>query len=241
MYIQPSAVTVFLAHLGILLVCRRKQATPRLAGAAVAVAAFVILIAPWTIRNRVVMGSWMFMRDDLGLELHVANRDHASASMEALFSSTGYCDVVLNCGSLSPRLVEDRKLGEIEFYRRDLRQAVSWIESHPGAFLRLTLQRMGYFWFDMPLHPINFISRSIVLILGLTGVGLMWRRGMRISAALFLAVLVVFPLPYYLVVYSNRYVVPMSFALLLPAGFSLSTIQAKTVSWSVQVRASIRQ
>lgn len=221
MYVQPSAIDILPFHAGIVLLARRRRARAGAVKLAVALAALLVTIAPWIVRNRIAMGSWMFMRDDLGLELHIANRDGAYASMQANFGSAESCSVVLNCGVASVRLADFQRLGEVEFYRRDLKEATAWIEEHPIAFGRLTLERSGYFWFDMPSAPVSFVWRTVVSVLGFIGLCLMWRRGLRVPAALLGAVWTAYPLPYYLVVYSNRYVAPIAFALLLPAGFAV--------------------
>src|SRR5262245_21890870 len=73
------------------------------------------------------------------------------------------------------------RLGEVEYNRQKLRQALKWISDNPSDFTSLTLSRMALFWFPRTLTP----GQSVViwLITGLAFIGLLLAplRGFIIS------------------------------------------------------------
>jgi MFS family permease len=104
-------------------------------------AALLIVVAPYTIRNRLVMGSTFFIRDNLGLELAVSNADDAQPLAEANNVPGAAMD---RHPFRQPELAERmRAMGEVAFNRGRQREALAWIGSHPAGFMRLTAQRAG--------------------------------------------------------------------------------------------------
>jgi len=112
-------------------------------------------------------------------------------------------------------------VGELEFNRRALANAVSWIGANPVPFAELTVRRAFAFWFGLRAYPVTFLLRGALSVLGLVGLWLMWRRGMTLQTQLLGAVWIAYPLTFYVVQYMDRYVAPMAPAILLPAGYAI--------------------
>jgi 4-amino-4-deoxy-L-arabinose transferase-like glycosyltransferase len=228
MYVQPATLLVLPLHLGIVLWARRRPIAVRVNRAGLFFAAFLLAVAPWTVRNRMAMGSWFFMRDNAGLEMEASNGDGALAAFEANVNGPWFCSVHPDC--FEGASVEIREVGEVEFNRRAMRKAVVWIEENPGYFAALSARRAMYFWFDLPARGMRFYIRGAMALLGLAGLWLMWRRGLRVQAALFAAVWAAYPLTFYVVQYMDRYASPIAAAVLLPAGFAIEALAGRRVT-----------
>jgi hypothetical protein len=224
MYVQPAAIPILPLHLPILLFARSRPPGKRLFFAAFVGLTCLTVITPWTIRNRIVMGGWMFMRDNAGLELEVSNGDGAGAWLERGSTDSWFCSIHPNCNRAA--IDQIRKLGEIDFNRLAMQKAIFWIRANPSRFARLTLRRTIYFWCDMRADGIKFYIRIAFSLLGLAGLWLMWRRGMTLQATLLGIVWIVYPLTFYMIEYVERYVAPISPEILLPAGFAICALTA---------------
>ena len=222
MYVQPAMVTILPFHLAIVLLARKRSSGQRASFAISVVAVFLLVILPWTIRNRVVMGGWMFMRDDLGLELEVSNSDGATASFDGNLASRWICQLHPTCNQAAAIQVLD--LGEVEFNRQAMANAISWIRNNPSRFGALTLRRAAGFWLGSPSNPLALLLSATVSLLGAAGLWLMWRTGLRIETTLLGAFWIVYPLAFYLIQRVDRYQVPIYPAILLPAGFASVTL-----------------
>ena len=60
-------------------VLRQRACEPGLAGAGLCVLAAVVVVTPWLARNYSVFGKFVFVRDNLPLEMHMANNDRLTA------------------------------------------------------------------------------------------------------------------------------------------------------------------
>jgi hypothetical protein len=218
MYVHPGTAVVFPLHLAVLVLAHKTEpVATRFTHAAAAVLVMLLTVLPWTIRNRAVIGGWFFMRDNLGLELAIANGDGAQPSQAANQATRWFWQHhPMGSPEAAGRI---RTLGELEFNRRALHEARAWISQHPEPFARLTLERIAYFWMDIPSNPTTFFVRTGISLLCWAGIILMWRRRLFLQVALLGSTLLAYPLVYHLVQYSNRYVATLSFALLLPAGY----------------------
>jgi len=224
MYFQPSLVVILPFHLLIVLLTHRTvPLISKLQFASAVGLMFVGVLLPWVIRCRLVLGEWMFMRDNLGLELHLADSNLSRASTQDNMGSRQYFENH-PCYSLA-EAQKVLQLGEIEYEHRLLKEATLWIKENRASFIRLTLERMLYFWTDLPSSYTTLFLRSLLSIGTLLGLGRMWRDGFKLQALLFAPILCIYPASCYLFQYSNRYVARIAFALLLPAGFALSRMK----------------
>jgi hypothetical protein len=219
MYVLPSLAPILPAHLLVILFARSRRPGKRRAFAALVGIVFLATITPWTIRNRIVMGGWMFMRDNAGLELEVSNGDGAKANFEGHSSDSWFCSVHPNCNAAVAEQI--RQVGEVEFNRLAMEKAVSWIQANPARFAALTFRRAIYFWCDMRADGDKFFIRAAISLLGLAGLWLMWTRGLALQATLLGTVWVAYPTTFYMIQYMERYVAPVGPAILLPAGFAI--------------------
>jgi hypothetical protein len=214
MYVHPSTLPVFLAEALLFLIAGAK---PWRVGCCAIV--LLLAIAPWTIRNRLALGHWFFIRDNLGLELAVSNADGAQASLQANHETHFFCTVHPVCSPAQRERI--RQSGEYAFNQELQRQALEWIFAHPITFGIRSLQRYGLFWTDLPSNGLFFIGRLLVSVLSVAGVVALWRNRMYPVASLLTAVLLLYPATYSLFQYSNRYVVVVSFALYTLAGYAV--------------------
>jgi len=172
--------------------------------------------APWTWRNYKALHELFFIRSNFGLELRIANHAGADANIEVTYEH----EPVFRHPSVS--LAEARQvgdLGEAEYMRRARNEALEWISGHPAEFLRLTLMRVLHFWCGPLRYPwlaAIFTTLTVLALLAL-------RRILPTLAAPGRAALVVplaaFPLVYYVVSYVPHYPAPLSWMLLLLAGY----------------------
>jgi hypothetical protein len=166
-------------------------------------------LVPWVVRNFVVFGEFIPLRDNLGLELAVGNNSLATGH-----TYSKAFDEIHPYGSD----IERERLalmGEPAFMRDKRRQALAWIIDHPGRFLWLTLRRMLLFWFttneywyalDFKLHPVARLYGLIGLAAVLELARLMvskQRAGIVLGCAVLCA-----GMPYFLTHVEIRYRLP---------------------------------
>ncbi|MBN2446246.1 MAG: tetratricopeptide repeat protein [Phycisphaerae bacterium] len=160
---------------------------PRLRGfsnALLVLAGAVLVIAPVTIRNRVVGGEWALIATSGGINFCMGNNpesDGMSATIPGLRSS-------LAAGTEDWRLVASLELGHMPTEQEASRywghRAVEWITSDPAAWAKLLMRKFRLFWSPVEITnnmPIRFfaglspssalywIGFPIVACLGLAG------------------------------------------------------------------------
>ncbi len=118
----------------------RKFTAEHFAGAVLCVAIACTVASPWIVRNYVVFHKFIFVRDNLPLELHVANNDASSA----LWTRTEHP------GNDPEAMREFQTLGEIRFMEEKRQQVLQFVHDHPSTFFKFTVERIGYFWAAPP-------------------------------------------------------------------------------------------
>jgi hypothetical protein len=185
-----------------------------LAGAALA-------CLPWFIRNWQEFHAVFFIRDNLGIELSVSNNSCARPTLlENIISG---CHQKTHPNSNVQIAEEVMDQGEVRFNQQRLRQAISWISSHPREFLWLTAQRFRRFWFPFLGSYRYALPMGLLTILSLAGLIWMFQED-RLAALLFLSTLVIYPLIHYVVQFEARYRYPIFWATLLPAAYALEKL-----------------
>ncbi len=172
-----------------------------IASAAVA----IILIAPWAVRNSLVMRAPIFLRDNFGLELFLSNNDLAGTRMEDAEAERYQR---WHPGSNAAVAAELARVGEPEYFGRMQSEAVGWIGRHPSRFLQLTVARIWMWWAS------NWLVAGISL-LAFAG---LWINRRTAAGKAALAGLLIFPLPYFVIQYDPRYVYPVLWLAALMAG-----------------------
>lgn len=169
---------------------------------------------PWGLRNYRVFHDIFFIRSNVGLELRMGNHEDAAGAMDVMDARSEHRHPRTHLQEAHAL----RDLGEMEYMRRARIEAMQWIGSHPGEFLRLTLSRITQFWLG-PFHqPGMLFMISLLTILAVVGTCRSLSLMTPPQRAALLIPLLTYPLIYYLVAYMPRYRVPLDWILLLLAG-----------------------
>ena len=174
-------------------------------------------LAPWAIRNDRALGAPVIARTNLGIELRISNNDLASADEHVNFDHGLYQKYHPLQNPREAALL--RQMGEIAYNEHAEQQALTWIRAHPGKFVELSMQRARLFWFYTPhnvdlLQQIKYFLLALIHVLGLFGLVYLFRRN-RIAAVVLSLILVVYPLPNYLIHVGPRQSYPVDWILVL--------------------------
>lgn len=179
-----------------------------------AAGAFLLVLAPWTIRNAIVMRGYFFVRDNYGLELGVSNRDGASPTW---FTNLDPAGLAKHPDVAPEEAVKVRETGEVAYNAARGSEALKWIEANPTAFLRCTAARAAQFW--APTRKSKGLSG---LELGITVAAFAGMIGLfldrRNVALLLCGIWLLFPIAYYPIQAVERYRYPVYWTLILCAG-----------------------
>jgi len=160
---------------------------------------FVALVSPWLIRNEVVFGRPVFFRSNYWFEFYLGNY-HAS-------NGVGFSGKHPNN---NPKAFQQyAQLGELQFVEQHKQEAWAFVRKYPREFLDLTAKRTLWFWDGTPLlyqtrewwKPWEFWPLSVAGWIGLLFVLTRRPRGWQ----LFLAFLLIYPIPYYLAYPNAKY------------------------------------
>lgn len=220
--IQPSPLFVLLTFSLLALPAARERLF-------VAAAVAAALLAPWLIRNRIALGAWVPIRTNMGLELAVSNNDCAQFSFRLNFDSGCMPQRHPNTNLHEALLV--RHLGEVDYNRLKLQQALDWIRSHPQAFLELTARRFLAFWiphesediwstFRQPGFRLHSLMNLLLLPASLAGLFALYHRSPR-KSLLLASWLALYPLVYYFVQSDDRYRFPILWVTYLLGSYGL--------------------
>ena len=206
----------------------------QLAGVALCVITAMLVITPWVVRNYVVFGKFIFVRDNLPLELHMANNDEANG----LWTRNEHP------GNDPMAMQKFQELGEIPFMEEKQQEFRRFIREHPGRFLWFTLQRVAYFWIAPPQLNIVagydlMIARHVGFLIpaafGFAGLWITLRN--RIAGGFLLACfLLIYPIPYYLVTPFPRYKHPIEPEIILLAVYLFWVARRVEIRWPNQMR-----
>jgi 4-amino-4-deoxy-L-arabinose transferase-like glycosyltransferase len=167
-----------------------------------------LVVSPWIVRNYAVFGKFVFVRDNLPLELHMANNEESSG----LWTRNEHP------GNDASAMHEFQTLGEIPFMEKKYEQFQDFLRSHPKTFLWFTIQRTFFFWAAPPQLTVTAsgydlsIARHTGFLLGavFSFAGLWVTLRKRIKGGLLTACfLLIYPLPYYMVNPFPRYKAPI--------------------------------
>jgi hypothetical protein len=183
-----------------------------------------VVVTPWMVRNYRVFHHFVFMRDNLGLELAVSNNSCSDFRLAANVVGACFASNHPNEGVAEAQRVRD--LGEYEYNQVRMREASAWIKAHPEPFFILTERRFVSFWFPSPSGnpfeargtPYGVLVLWFATFASIPGLWWMWKRN-RNAAGVILLWLLCFPPIYYVIQYDVRYRCPILWATFLPAGF----------------------
>jgi len=230
---NPVAVLLLLAW-PIVYLAQARENRGRLAGRfAVLAAAAMITIFPWIVRDHARLGAWMFVRDNLGLELYSGNNPCAKATLQENVASG--CNAATHPNSGTPVAAQLAAVGEYRFSQIKLREAFLWIDANREPFLALTWERLRQFWFPSLDNRWEMFSVWGVTLLSLAGMWILFRDNP--SAAWLMAVTwLLFPAIYYFVPAEPRYRYPIYWTTLLTAALPLAHLLR-----SIQARLAARR
>jgi hypothetical protein len=213
---NPSTVLISLPWVAYLLVVRRVPRLAALRYATFVLAAVAICNLPWIVRNYRLWHAPV-LRTNLGYTIYSSNNDCAQPSLYWNTRVGCYQKTHPSASAAEIRLLQT--VGEVEYDRLRLADSLRWIGAHTQRFRELTFARFVEFWFPNPgIDPRSSYAIWFVTALSLPGICLMGRR--RECVAIYtVAVWVLYPLMFYLVVSDERYRFPLLWTSLLAAGY----------------------
>lgn len=244
---NPSSMLVTVPWMFFLLWRGRTNLRRSIEHCGIVLAVLCLFVFGWCGRNYYQLGGFQ-LRTNLGMTLYASNNGCAQSSLVRDELNGCYDAHHPNTNIGEAKLLQT--MGEIQYDRTRIADTKAWIQAHPERFLKLTLIRFVEFWFPareaippniefeanfkIP-HYTQLWSRRqnriacaiwIVTALSIPGLLLMARR--REPALLFvLAVMVLYPLMYYVVVSDMRYRYPVLWLSLLPAGYFIHELSCR--------------
>ena len=199
---NPSLLTMLICSL-LWLLYRAQHRRSWFIGSALCVVVAFAVISPWLVRDYRVFGKFIFIRDNLPLEIYMSNNDE----------SAGFWTRNEHPANDREAMEKFHEMGEARYMAEKGAQARHFIQEHPRTFAEFTLKRALYFWISPPQAAIvrgyDFnISRHMNYFLeagfAFAGLWLAFRRRMP-EAYLLACFLLIYPLPYYIVSPYPRY------------------------------------
>jgi hypothetical protein len=171
----------------------------------ISVAVFIVVLAPWTIRNYEALHRLVPVRDNFGMELFIGN--HPGMSGEADFTK--------DFPTADPR--QYSQLGEVHYMDLKQHEAVEFIREYPTQFTRRFFRRFVGFWTEPSFVPWVFIS--ILSSIGVTMAT--FRTSSRDIGIFLLIVFSIVPATYYLTHFWPTYRLPIEPLILLAAASAI--------------------
>jgi hypothetical protein len=187
----------------------------------------IVCLTPWAIRNRMALGSALWARSGLGIELSISNADSAAANMYDNMQ-TGWFQRSHPFSSNVERAKLVR-IGEITYNRERMKQAIQWVAHHPRRFTVLSIERVYYFWFPRMKRAWQRIIMALFAVGGFAGAFLLLRQR-NPSGWLFLSSLVSYSFIYYFIQSFARYRTPIHWVLVLLITFAVSDLTSRVNS-----------
>ncbi|HKW17637.1 MAG TPA: glycosyltransferase family 39 protein [Terriglobales bacterium] len=201
-------------------------------GASTCLVVALLCITPWSVRNYREFQRFIFVRDNLPLELHESN-NQASAGLWTRTEHPGNDPVAMR---------HFQALGELRFMDEKNSQVHEFIRQHPGEFFLFDLERVWYFWAAPPQFVVlggydlgfaRHVEFLLAAIFAFAGLVLTFKRRNR-YAWLLAPFLLAYPLPYYLVNPFQRYKHPIETVMLLLIVYLLWESRGVRLSWRLE-------
>ena len=200
------ALVLFLPFAGIWILTGAGSALPRgLAGATLSAVIFLVILAPWTVRNTRIFHHFVPLRANFGAELCLGNGPGA----------TGFLMEYDHPQKDPQQLRVYTAMGEYRYAQMRGEVAKRAIRDDPGLFVRNTLKRLDFFWFGVPSASGNAASQffrslnfGFLSLAGLLGLLLALRRRVY-GAWLFAFAFLTLPAVYYFVTVHARFRYPL--------------------------------
>ena len=216
-HFSPLVLPALLFMVAVSLALRGPTARAYVRFASGAACAFLVVVAPYAWRNERVMGGWMLVRDNLGLELSVSNASNAFATADANFDKGS--TMTHHPFASVPDADEMRRLGEVAYNRQRMRIARAWISTNPGAFGKLVAKRAALILVPYARRPRQHLAADVLALLALGGFVRLWRDGYRAASLALVSTVMGYEAIYLLIQYDIRYVYPALWIESVAAGY----------------------
>ena len=169
--------------------------------AIVAAILFWMTMMPWLVRNYEVFHKPVFVRDNVGVELHCGNNPLAEGIWVGMYHP-----------SQNPILYRRyQEMGESAYSAEQSRLAKQWIAENPKQFAIITFRKFVFFWNGLPrlskIQALEQFKNSLFLassLLAIAGLVLAIRNRVH-CVFLFASLLIFYPLVYYVSFPQPRY------------------------------------
>ena len=169
--------------------------------AIVAAILFWMTMMPWLVRNYEVFHKPVFVRDNVGVELHCGNNPLAEGIWVGMYHP-----------SQNPILYRRyQEMGESAYSAEQSRLAKQWIAENPKQFAIITFRKFVFFWNGLPrlskIQALEQFKNSLFLassLLAIAGLVLAIRNRVH-GVFLFASLLIFYPLVYYVSFPQPRY------------------------------------
>ena len=168
----------------------------------------VLLFGSWTARNLAVMGQPIWLRDNLGLELAVANHPGAVAPPDQPDAFEARLRQIQPYNGASAFHAMKNAGGEVAYARKLGQETRAWMARHPQEVARIWMRHLREIVLPAPyqfrtkhgraLPVIRAILLDIITVAGLAGLLLLIAQPRRRRQALYLAPFVMLPILLYI-------------------------------------------
>ena len=206
-----------------------KKEIPWLKPIAISVLVIILGVVPWVIRNYLVVGKAFPIRSNFGLMLWFGNSPTATP-VSSFFNSP-----FLDAGEAA----EFQRLGEAAYMHTKQSEALHFMQSHPARTAAFVARRLGTEWFEVTdrandrwladpayIKLLSLFNAAWVLF-GWFGLAIATRKR-NMYAPLYWAILIFYPLVFYLTSTLVRYRFPMDSILTILAAYGVSQVLALT-------------
>ncbi|HZR27822.1 MAG TPA: glycosyltransferase family 39 protein [Terriglobales bacterium] len=223
---NPSLLA-FLPFSGIWVLHRQRRVkTMKLHYAVLSGVVFLGCIAPWLLRNDMVFGKFVFIRDNAGAELRLGNGPGADGQWMYWLHPSQDLD----------ELKKYRSLGEVAYVHERKQEAMAWIAENPGRFAAISLKRAFFFWFGTPRAMDSVageVARNMYFcltsILAWLGLAVALRRGVR-GGVLFFWMFLSISMIYYFTFTHPRYRHPIEPEMLLVSVYLFTVVEKRKIT-----------
>jgi Dolichyl-phosphate-mannose-protein mannosyltransferase len=188
---NPVLLTFFPVSFLWLAYRRRREKLAYLRPIALTLVICALVISPWLVRNRVVLGHFIFIRSNFGFEFHLGNYHFSNGF--------GWAGKHPSENKAERELYA--RLGEVAYIASKRDEAIAFVRQYPQEFLALTGKRIQAFWSGEmliygrePMLPWVYPVLSTMTLLGLLAA---FRNRLR-GAGLFFGLILLYPLPFYI-------------------------------------------
>jgi hypothetical protein len=216
----------------VLIALRGQKLRFKARGVAFAVAGFILVLVPWTIRNAMVFERFIPLRGGVGYQAWLGNQPSATGWLEGEALETG------PPGSPGERSLI-LTLGEPRYFDLCNQRLEQEYDDAPGRFWLLSIKRFCFIFMSDPTKaylpfPLMkdvrwdqiYVDRAVLhgfgLLLGVAGVWIAWR--LRLKCIWIFAATILAEIPFVFTFSSDRYNLPMRVTLLLFAGIFIACL-----------------